>query len=144
MDWAEDGHGWRPGHRRLLEVASTAGSGSNRAPTGGQPAVHTLAADPAAWGPRPYLLAYDSSKAALNAVTVHYAGELRGTSVKVNAANPGWCATDLNGHSGPRTVEQGAEIVVRLATLPEDGPTGGFFGGFHGPDGFSEGGSVPW
>jgi NAD(P)-dependent dehydrogenase (short-subunit alcohol dehydrogenase family) len=73
------------------------------------------------------LLAYNSSKTALNAITVSYANELRGTPIKVNAADPGYCATDLNHHSGPRTPAQGAVAAVRLATLPADGPTGGFF-----------------
>jgi NAD(P)-dependent dehydrogenase (short-subunit alcohol dehydrogenase family) len=73
------------------------------------------------------LLAYNSSKSALNAVTVSYANELRGTPIKVNAADPGYCATDLNGHSGPRTPAQGAAAAIRLATLPADGPTAGFF-----------------
>src|SRR5262249_38592607 len=81
------------------------------------------------------LLAYNSSKTALNAVTVSYANELRGTAIKVNAADPGYCATDLNHHSGPRTPAQGAVAAVRLATLPADGPTGGFF---------DEDGPVPW
>jgi len=72
-------------------------------------------------------LAYDSSKTALNAVTVHFAYELRDTPIKINSAAPGHTATDLNNHTGPRTVEQGAVIGVRLATLPTDGPTGGFF-----------------
>lgn len=73
-------------------------------------------------------LAYNSSKTALNAVTVHFAWELKDTPIKVNSANPGYVATDLNGHSGTGTAEQGAVIAVRLATLPADGPTGGFFG----------------
>ncbi len=81
------------------------------------------------------LLAYNASKSALNAVTLAYAAELRGTGIKVNAADPGYCATDLNGHSGPRTPEQGAIAAVRLATLPAGGPTGGFF---------DEDGPVPW
>jgi NAD(P)-dependent dehydrogenase (short-subunit alcohol dehydrogenase family) len=81
------------------------------------------------------LLAYNSSKSALNAVTVSYANELRDTPIKVNAADPGYCATDMNGHSGPRTPEQGAIAAVRLATLPADGPTAGFF---------SEDGAEPW
>ena len=72
-------------------------------------------------------LAYDTSKTALNAVTVHFAYELKDTPIKVNAADPGFTATDLNGHSGYRTVEQGATAAVRLATLPADGPTGQFF-----------------
>src|SRR6185312_7775331 len=53
------------------------------------------------------LLAYNSSKSALNAVTVSYANELRDTPITVNAADPGYCATDMNGHAGPRTAEQG-------------------------------------
>ncbi|MGC9665237.1 SDR family oxidoreductase [Planosporangium sp. 12N6] len=81
------------------------------------------------------LLAYNSSKSALNAVTVSYANELRDTPVKVNAADPGYCATDMNGHSGPRTPTQGAVAAIRLATLPDDGPTGGFF---------DEDGVQPW
>lgn len=72
-------------------------------------------------------LAYDSSKTALNAATVHFAYELKDTPIKVNSADPGYVATDLNGHSGYRTVAQGATSAVRLATLAEDGPTGGFF-----------------
>lgn len=81
------------------------------------------------------MLAYTSSKSALNAVTVAYAAELRDTRIKVNAADPGYCATDLNGHSGPRTPAQGATAAVRLATLDQSGPTGGFF---------DEDGVVPW
>jgi len=73
------------------------------------------------------LLAYNASKTALNAITVSFANELRGTAIKVNTADPGYCATDLNFHSGPRTPAQGAVAAVRLATLPADGPTGGFF-----------------
>ncbi|MBG0831124.1 SDR family oxidoreductase [Planomonospora sp. ID67723] len=69
-------------------------------------------------------LAYNSSKAALNMITVSYAKELAGTPIKVNAADPGYCATDLNGHTGHRTAEQGAAVVVRLALLDADGPTG--------------------
>jgi NAD(P)-dependent dehydrogenase (short-subunit alcohol dehydrogenase family) len=72
-------------------------------------------------------LGYNSSKAALNAVTVVFAKELAGTFIKVNAADPGRTATDLNQHRGPRSVAQGAAIAIRLATLPPDGPTGGFF-----------------
>jgi NAD(P)-dependent dehydrogenase (short-subunit alcohol dehydrogenase family) len=71
---------------------------------------------------------YPSSKTALNMVTAMYAKELRDTPIKVNAANPGYCATDLNGHRGFRTPEQGAAISVHLATLPADGPTGHLWG----------------
>ncbi|WP_328807632.1 SDR family oxidoreductase [Nonomuraea antri] len=71
-------------------------------------------------------LSYNSSKSALNMITVSYAKELWDTPIKVNAANPGHCATDLNGHSGLRTAEQGAAIAVELATLGADGPTGAY------------------
>ncbi len=71
--------------------------------------------------------AYNSSKAALNMVTVLLAAELKDAGIKVNAADPGFTATDLNQHRGTRTVEQGATEAVRLATLPADGPTGGYF-----------------
>ncbi|MCW3815550.1 SDR family oxidoreductase [Micromonospora sp. DR5-3] len=71
---------------------------------------------------------YPSSKAALNMITAMYAKELRDTPIKVNAANPGYCATDLNHHSGFRTPEQGAEVSVQLATLPADGPSGLLWG----------------
>jgi NAD(P)-dependent dehydrogenase (short-subunit alcohol dehydrogenase family) len=71
---------------------------------------------------------YPVSKTALNMVTAMYAKELDGTAIKVNVANPGYCATDLNGHRGFRTAAQGAEPVVHLATLPDDGPTGTFYG----------------
>ena len=73
------------------------------------------------------LLGYNSSKSALNAVTVAFAKELAPLGFKVNAACPGYTATDLNQHTGPRTPEQGAAIAVRLATLADDGPTGGFY-----------------
>ncbi len=78
---------------------------------------------------------YALSKTALNAVTVGLSNELRKSAIKVNAACPGYVATDLNGHTGHRSPKQGAEIIVRLATLPADGPTGGFF---------DEAGAVPW
>jgi NAD(P)-dependent dehydrogenase (short-subunit alcohol dehydrogenase family) len=81
------------------------------------------------------IFGYAASKTALNAFTLRLAHELRDKRIKVNAACPGYVATDLNRHTGPRTVEQGAEIIVRLATLPDDGPTGGFF---------DDAGPVPW
>jgi len=81
------------------------------------------------------LLAYNSSKSAVNAITVQFANELRDTPIKVNAADPGYVATDLNQHQGYRTVQQGATAPVRLATLPADGPTAGYF---------DENGVVPW
>ena len=75
------------------------------------------------------LVSYNSSKAALNMQTVLFAAELaaEGSPIKVNSDCPGYVATDLNNHQGPRTVEQGARAAVRLATLPADGPTGKFF-----------------
>jgi len=94
-----------------------------------------LTSDPDGPFPGALLLAYNSSKSALNSITVTYANELRDTPIKVNAADPGYCATDLNGHAGPRTPAQGAVAAVRLATLPADGPTAGFF---------DDAGTVPW
>jgi NAD(P)-dependent dehydrogenase (short-subunit alcohol dehydrogenase family) len=76
----------------------------------------------------PPTLAYNASKTTLNALTVFFAKELRGTPIKINSVSPGYVATDLNGHSGYLTPEQGARVPVTYATLPADGPTGGFFG----------------
>jgi NAD(P)-dependent dehydrogenase (short-subunit alcohol dehydrogenase family) len=73
------------------------------------------------------LLAYNSSKTALNAITIQFAHELQDTPIKVNAADPGYTATDFNNHRGTQTVEQGAQAAVRLATLPASGPSGGYF-----------------
>lgn len=69
---------------------------------------------------------YAVSKAALNALTLRLAAEARG-DVKVNAVTPGWVRTRMGGASAPRSVEQGAETIAWLATLPADGPSGGFF-----------------
>jgi NAD(P)-dependent dehydrogenase (short-subunit alcohol dehydrogenase family) len=80
-------------------------------------------------------LGYNTSKTALNSMTVQFANELRGTPIKVNAICPGYCATDLNGNSGPRTAAQGAVAAVHYATLADDGPTGGVF---------DDEGRVPW
>jgi NAD(P)-dependent dehydrogenase (short-subunit alcohol dehydrogenase family) len=73
------------------------------------------------------LFAYNSSKAALNMFTIHLAHELRHTKIKVNSAHPGWVKTDLGGGGAPMSAAEGAVTEVQLATLPEDGPTGGFF-----------------
>jgi len=81
------------------------------------------------------ILAYNSSKTALNAMTIQFAHELKDTPIKVNSADPGYVATDINDHRGTRTVQQGATAAVRLATLPADGSTGGYF---------DENGIVPW
>jgi NAD(P)-dependent dehydrogenase (short-subunit alcohol dehydrogenase family) len=83
----------------------------------------------------PASAAYAPSKTALNALTVQYAKALRKDGIVVNAADPGFVDTDINNHSGHLTPAQGAAVVVRLATLGADGPTGGFF---------SEDGPMPW
>ncbi len=71
--------------------------------------------------------AYDASKTALNAFTVHLAHALQGTKIKVNSAHPGWVKTDMGSDAAPMEIVDGAKTSVWLATLPEDGPTGGFF-----------------
>jgi len=71
--------------------------------------------------------AYDASKAALNAFTIHLAHELQGTKIKVNSAHPGWVKTDMGGEGAVLEIEEGGKTSVQLATLPEDGPTGGYF-----------------
>ena len=70
-------------------------------------------------------VAYPASKAAVNMVTVQYAKAFPG--MRINAVEPGYTATDLNGNTGTQTVEEGAEIIVRMARVAPDGPTGGFF-----------------
>jgi len=72
-------------------------------------------------------LAYDSSKAALNSFTVHLAHELKGTKIKVNSAHPGWVKTDMGTDAAPMEIVDGAKTEVELATLGEDGPSGGYF-----------------
>ena len=90
-------------------------------------------------------LAYPSSKAALNMITAMYARELRDTPIKVNAANPGYTKTDLNRNSGFRSVADGAEASVYLATLPEDGPSGILWGHLWTADGPADAyGALPW
>ena len=71
-------------------------------------------------------LAYSASKAALNMFTVQLAYELRDTKIKVNSADPGYTKTDLNQNRGTQTIEEGAAETIRLALLPDDGPTGSF------------------
>jgi NAD(P)-dependent dehydrogenase (short-subunit alcohol dehydrogenase family) len=74
-----------------------------------------------------YAPAYSMSKAALNAFTRILAHTYRDSGVLVNAVDPGWVRTDMGGPSAPRSLQEGADTIVWLATLPDDGPTGGFF-----------------
>src|SRR3954451_6609568 len=106
---------------RIVNMSSSVGSLTRQATRGAETG--------------PISAAYAPTKTFLNAVTVQYAKELHGTNTLINAACPGYCATDLNGFRGVRTPEQGAAIAIRLATLPDDGPTGGFF---------EDAGVVPW
>ncbi|WP_425145989.1 SDR family oxidoreductase [Deinococcus sp.] len=87
----------------------------------------SLTSDPANMRSGYWLLAYSASKAALNAVTVQFANELRAEGILVNTADPGYVATDLTGQQGFNSMEDGAKPSVRLATLPVGGPTGGFY-----------------
>jgi NAD(P)-dependent dehydrogenase (short-subunit alcohol dehydrogenase family) len=101
------------GHGRLVNVSS--GAGALTGMTAGAPA-------------------YSVSKAALNALTLMLADALRRDRVLVNAVCPGWVATDMGGVGG-RPVRDGASGIVWAATLPDDGPTGGFF---------RDGRPIPW
>ncbi|MBY0503464.1 MAG: SDR family oxidoreductase [Bryobacteraceae bacterium] len=95
----------------------------------------TLNADPQAQLGEWRSFGYNGSRAALNMFTATLAYELRDTPIKVNSAHPGWVKTDLGGAGAPLEVGEGAQTSVRLATLPADGPTGGFF---HAND------ALPW
>jgi NAD(P)-dependent dehydrogenase (short-subunit alcohol dehydrogenase family) len=110
---------------RVVNLSSSVGSLARMSDPG-----HYFARMPAA-------LAYAPSKAALNQVTLQYAKALRPERILVNAADPGACATDFTaGLPGiTRTAAEGAAIAVRLATLPDDGPTGAYL---------AESGPVPW
>ena len=70
---------------------------------------------------------YDASKTALNAFTVHLAHELRGTPIKVNSAHPGWVRTEMGGEGANMDLPEGGKTSAQLATLPDDGPSGGYF-----------------
>jgi len=83
----------------------------------------------------PIMAAYAPSKSFLNAVTVQYARKFAGSNILINAACPGLVATDFTGFQAPRTPEQGAATAIRLATLPDGGPTGSFF---------EDDGVIPW
>jgi NAD(P)-dependent dehydrogenase (short-subunit alcohol dehydrogenase family) len=99
---------------RIVNVSSTLGSLAHHSDFAGPMAPMKV-------------LGYDVSKTALNGFTVHLAYELRDTPIKVNSACPGWVRTDMGGPEAPGTAEEGADTPVWLATLPADGPTGGFF-----------------
>ncbi|KPI05545.1 3-oxoacyl-(acyl-carrier-protein) reductase [Actinobacteria bacterium OK074] len=102
---------------RVVNVSSAAGSLAVMA----DPAISGLSPDDL-----PISAGYSPSKTALTALTLQYARELRPDGILVNAVCPGYCATDLNNHSGYRTPAQGATAAVRMATIPADGPTGTF------------------
>ncbi|GAA0917718.1 SDR family oxidoreductase [Virgisporangium ochraceum] len=104
---------------RIVNMSSTVGSITRQSTPGAETG--------------PISAAYSPSKSFLNAVTVQYAKELPG--ILINLGCPGYCATDLNGHRGYRTPEQGAAVAIRLATLPDDGPTGAFY---------DDDGVIPW
>lgn len=101
-------------HGRIVNVSSESGSLSSMG--GGTPA-------------------YSVSKAALNVLTRKLADELRPARILVNSVCPGWVATEMGGPDAPRTVEEGAASVMWAVTLPDDGPTGGFF---------RDGAPLPW
>jgi NAD(P)-dependent dehydrogenase (short-subunit alcohol dehydrogenase family) len=96
----------RGGHGRIVNVSSGAGQLSEM--NGGYPG-------------------YRVSKTALNALTRALASESSGTGILVNSMCPGWVRTDMGGSAAPRTVAEGADTAIWLATLPDDGPSGGFF-----------------
>ncbi|GAA3251110.1 dehydrogenase [Streptomyces lavendulae subsp. lavendulae] len=108
---------------RIVNMSSTVGSLTRQSGTTAEQTAGPIA------------VAYAPSKTFLNAVTLQYARELAGTNILINVGCPGYVATDLNGFRGVRTPEQGAAIAIKLATLPDDGPTGQFF---------NDAGVVPW
>ena len=87
----------------------------------------TLHADPNSPLYHAKSFAYDSSKTALNAFTIHLAYELRDTKIKVNSAHPGWVKTDMGGEQATMELSEGGKTSAALATLPDDGPSGGYF-----------------
>lgn len=102
------------GYGRIVNMASSMGSLTEIA--------NPDSSDDAVLSP-----AYRLSKTLLNGITVLLAKELRGSNILVNSVCPGWVRTDMGGDQAPLTPEQGASTPVWLATLPDDGPTGGFF-----------------
>ena len=108
---------------RIVNVSSGVGSLTRQSGPGGATTTGPIA------------VAYAPSKTFLNAVMLQYVKELADTDILINAACPGFVATDLNGFRGVRTPQEGAATAIRLATLPDGGPTGGFF---------EDAGVVPW
>jgi NAD(P)-dependent dehydrogenase (short-subunit alcohol dehydrogenase family) len=104
----------RQGYGRIVNIASTMGSLDEM----GKPGSHSDSLKSPA---------YRLSKAALNAVTLVIAREVRGENILVNSCCPGWVRTDMGGDQAPLTPEQGADTPVWLATLPDGGPSAGFF-----------------
>lgn len=113
----------RSGSPRIVNMSSGVGSLARQTANSGEDSTGPISA------------AYAPSKTFLNAVTVQYAKELAGSEILINLGCPGFVATDLNGFRGVRTPEQGAAIAIKLATLPNDGPTGGYF---------EDAGQIPW
>lgn len=77
--------------------------------------------------PRSEYIAYSISKTAINAVTTCLAARLKGTNILINSICPGWVKTDMGGPNAPRNIEQGVQGIIWAATLPDGGPSGGFF-----------------
>ncbi|MEU5727397.1 SDR family NAD(P)-dependent oxidoreductase [Micromonospora sp. NPDC047738] len=108
----------------MLPLLRTAASGRivNMSSGSGSLALTSAADWPQEWN----AAAYPTSKSAVNALTVQFAIELRGTAIKVNSVDPGYTLTEMS-PGATRTAAEAAAVVVRFATLDEDGPTGGFF-----------------
>ena len=92
-----------------------------------------IATDPSRFESTLVSVSYPSSKSALNMVTIQYAKAF--PAMRINTVDPGYTATDFNQHRGTQTVGEGAEIIVPMASIGPDGPTGGYF---------CAAGPVPW
>ena len=110
----------------LLPLLRLAGSGRIVNLTSGMGSL-TLASDPDSVYSTVPLLAYSTSKSAINAFTVQLANDLRSTGIKVNAADPGFTRTNMTTGLGSEDPKVSAVVAIHLATLPDDGPTGGLF-----------------